>query len=97
MADRRVHHANAKFSCRLCTSSRLEQGAHCRPEVTPQTQIYWAIRIKLEPTGKHRDLALFNLTINSELRGCDLMRRCVINIMAFGQIKQQAVVLQIKT
>jgi hypothetical protein len=34
----------------------------------------WAIRVRLEIAENHRDLALFNLAIDSKLRGCDLVR-----------------------
>ena len=34
----------------------------------------WAIRARLELSGNLRDLALFNLAIDSKLRGCDLVR-----------------------
>jgi len=34
----------------------------------------WAIRARLELAGNLRDLALFNLAIDSKLRGCDLVR-----------------------
>jgi hypothetical protein len=34
----------------------------------------WAIRTRLQMLGKKRDLALFNLAIDSKLRGCDLVR-----------------------
>ncbi len=34
----------------------------------------WAIRARLELAGYLRDLALFNLAIDSKLRGCDLVR-----------------------
>jgi hypothetical protein len=33
----------------------------------------WVIRVRLELAENHRDLALFNLAIDSKLRGCDLM------------------------
>jgi hypothetical protein len=39
----------------------------------------WSIRTKLQVEGRKRDLALFNLAIDSKLRGCDLVskgRRC---------------------
>ena len=32
----------------------------------------WAIRIRLQLAGRLRDLALFNLAIDSKLRGCGL-------------------------
>ena len=34
----------------------------------------WAIRFRLELAGNLRDLALFNLAIDGKLRGCDLVR-----------------------
>lgn len=34
----------------------------------------WAIRIRLQLSNRARDLALFNLAIDSKLRGCDLVR-----------------------
>jgi hypothetical protein len=37
----------------------------------------WAIRVRLEIAGNARDLALFNLAIDSKLRGCDLVRLLV--------------------
>lgn len=33
----------------------------------------WSIRTKLQIEGKKRDLALFNLAIDSKLRGCDVV------------------------
>ena len=34
----------------------------------------WAIRVRLQLGHRARDLALFNLAIDSKLRGCDLVR-----------------------
>ena len=34
----------------------------------------WTIRIRLQLTHRHRDLALFNLALDSKLRGCDLVK-----------------------
>jgi hypothetical protein len=38
-----------------------------------ELQEIWAIRFRLELQGQTRDLALFNLAIDSKLRACDLM------------------------
>lgn len=57
----------------------------------------WAIRVRLELAENHRDVALFNLAIDSKLRGCDLVRMKVADVMASGQIKERASVLQSKT
>ncbi len=34
----------------------------------------WAIRIRLQMAKNTRELALFNLAIDSKLRGCDLVK-----------------------
>ena len=52
----------------------------------------WAIRVRLELAQNHRDLA-----IDSKLRGCDLVRMKVVDVMPPGQIKERASVLQSKT
>ena len=57
----------------------------------------WAIRVRLELAENHRDIALFNMAIDSKLRGCDLVRMKVADVMASGQIKERASVLQSKT
>ena len=57
----------------------------------------WAIRVRLELAENHRDLALFNMAIDSKLRGCDLVKMKVVDVMASGQIKERACVLQTKT
>ena len=36
----------------------------------------WAIRVRLQLEHRARDLALFNLAIDSKLRGSDLIDRC---------------------
>jgi hypothetical protein len=46
----------------------------------------WAIRIRLqlEIEKRSRDLALFNLAIDSQLRGCDLVRLRVNDVCVGG-------------
>lgn len=41
---------------------------------TLQPKHVWAIRVRLELAEKYRDLALFNMAIDSKLSGCDLVR-----------------------
>ncbi len=57
----------------------------------------WAIRVRLELAGKIRDLALFNLAIDAKLRGCDLIRLKVADVLAAGSIKERTSILQSKT
>jgi len=57
----------------------------------------WAIRVRLEIAENLRDLALFNLAIDSKLRGCDLVKLKVADVYAAGQVKGRASIIQSKT
>ena len=57
----------------------------------------WAIRARLEFRRRVRDLALFNLAIDSKLRACDLVRLRLEDVVAGGQIKHRATIIQKKT
>lgn len=57
----------------------------------------WAIRIRLQLAEKVRDLALFNLAIDSKLRGCDLVSLRVCDISQGKSIYPRAIVMQRKT
>ncbi|MGE8516679.1 tyrosine-type recombinase/integrase [Alcaligenes nematophilus] len=57
----------------------------------------WAIRIRLQLAEKVRDLALFNLVIDSKLRGCDLVSLRVCDISQGKIIYPRAIVMQRKT
>ncbi|MFW8596384.1 tyrosine-type recombinase/integrase [Cribrihabitans neustonicus] len=57
----------------------------------------WAIRVRLEIAENHRDLALFNLAIDSKLRGCDLIKLKVADVYAAGRVKERASIIQSKT
>ena len=57
----------------------------------------WAIRIRLQLSEKVRDLALFNLAIDSKLRGCDLVSLRVCDISQGKSIYPRAIVMQRKT
>ena len=57
----------------------------------------YAIRVRLQISGRTRDLALFNLAIDSKLRACDLVRLRVSDIRRASQILRRAMVMQQKT
>jgi integrase len=57
----------------------------------------WAIRVRLQLARRTRDLALFNLAIDSKLRGSDLVRLKVVDIAHAGRVSRRAMVLQQKT
>lgn len=62
-----------------------------------KTKHVWAIRVRLELAENHRDLALFNMATDSKLRGCNLVKIKVTDVMSSGQIKERASVLRSKT
>lgn len=57
----------------------------------------WGIRIRLELEGKTRDLALFNMALDSKLRGCDLVSLKVSDVAYGSSVSSRATVLQQKT
>ena len=57
----------------------------------------WAIRIRLQFAERVRDLALFNLAIDSKLRGCDLVNLRVLDIAQGRSVFSRAIVMQRKT
>ena len=57
----------------------------------------WSIRTKLQITGRTRDLAMFNLAIDSKLRGCDVVSLRVEDVAPHGHAVDRASVRQRKT
>lgn len=57
----------------------------------------WALRIRLQLAKRTRDLALFNLAIDSKLRGCDLVQLRVSDVGHSDRIVSRAMVMQQKT
>ena len=57
----------------------------------------WAIRIRLQLSCRVRDLALFNLAIDSKLRSCDLVKIRVMDVTHGGSVAKRAMVMQQKT
>ena len=57
----------------------------------------WAIRACLVLADSLRDLALFNLAIDSKLRGCDLVRLKVSDLVVGEKVRDRVTVIQSKT
>ena len=66
-----------------------------KPPLKPRE--VWSIRIRLQIGKKQRDLALFNLAIDSKLRSCDLVTLRVADVAPGGQVRERAIVIQQKT
>lgn len=57
----------------------------------------WAIRIRLQLGGRKRELALFNLAVDSKLRSCDLVKLRVRDVMHGERVAARTIVMQQKT
>ena len=57
----------------------------------------WAIRFYLDEHQRLRDRTLFDLAIDSKLRGCDLVKLKIGDLVSGGQIRNRATVIQQKT
>ena len=56
----------------------------------------WAIRARLELAGNLRGLALFNVAIDSKLRGCDLVKLAVTDLVKDDRVRERVSVIQSK-
>jgi integrase len=66
-----------------------------KPPLKPKE--VWSIRVRLQIYGKIRDLALFNLAIDSKLRSCDLVALRINDVVMAGSVRERAVIVQQKT
>jgi integrase len=57
----------------------------------------WSIRIRLQLRERLRDLAMFNLAVNSKLRGCDLVAMRVDDVVLSGRVRPRVSVMRKKT
>jgi len=57
----------------------------------------WAIRFFLDQRRRLRDRALFDLALDSKLRGCDVARMKIGDVVSGGQVRSRAIVVQRKT
>ena len=57
----------------------------------------WGIRIRLQVALRPRDLALFDLALDSKLRGCDLVALKVSDLVSASGVRSRVMILQRKT
>lgn len=60
-------------------------------------QQVWAIRFWLNNEGRLRDRAIFDLAIDSKLRGCDVVKIKIGDLVSGGRVRSRAIVIQQKT
>jgi len=66
-----------------------------KPPLKPKE--IWSLRIRLQLADNVRDLAMFNLALDSKLRGCDLVALRVRDIYQGSTVASRAIVMQRKT
>ena len=66
-----------------------------KPPLKPKE--IWSLRIRLQLANNARDLALFNLAIDSKLRGCDVVSLRVRDVYQGTVVSSRAIVMQRKT
>ena len=79
------------------TSTPWNKGKLIGQKPPLKLQEIWAIRIRLQIQHKIRDLALFNLAIDSKLRSCDLVRIRVADVSHAQRVLSRATIMQQKT
>jgi integrase len=57
----------------------------------------WTIRVRLQIERRIRDLALFDIALDSKLRGCDVVALRLADIIAAGALRRRATIIQQKT
>ena len=57
----------------------------------------WSIRVRLEIAQSRRDLAIFNLAIDSKLRACDLVKLRLDSVCSGPKVRHRATIVQKKT
>ena len=79
------------------SGSSRNKGKLIGPKPPLQPKHVWAIRTRLQLEKRVRDLALFNLAIDSKLRGCDVVSLKVEDVAPHGYAMERATVRQRKT
>ncbi len=60
-------------------------------------QQVWAVRFRLDQDRRLRDRAMFDLAIDSKLRGCDVVKMKIGDLVIGGRVRSRAIVVQQKT
>ena len=77
--------------------SPWNKGRFIGPKPPLKPKQVWAIRLHLQREQRLRDLAMFDLAIDSKLRGCDVVRLTIGQLAVNGTARHRATVIQRKT
>ena len=99
LSTKETDHGCQQSSITQCRTgpTGVEQGQAPGPKPPLRLGHVWSIRARLQLERRTRDLALFNLAIDSKLRGCDLVALRVDDVAFNGYAVDRATVRQRKT
>lgn len=86
------HHVEHRGSAPAWNSGRS-----LGPKRALKPQEVWEIRFHLDRAKRSRDRAMFDVAIDSKLRGCDLVKLRIGDVFASGQVRHRSMVIQQKT
>jgi integrase len=86
-----------EITCTVKTSSPWNKGKIVGQKTPFKLKEIWAIRIRLQIGHRTRELAMFDLGLDSKLRACDLVKLRVRDICHGDRISSRAMVIQQKT
>ena len=89
--------SNRDVAVNTCPPNAWNKAKLIGPKPPLQPKHVWAIRTRLQLGKRIRDLALFNLAIDSKLRGCDVVSLTVDDVAPHGYALERATVRQRKT
>lgn len=72
----------------------MEQRQDRRSEALLKVKDIWALRVRQQMESRVRELTLFNLGTDSQLRGCDLVNLKVRDVYHGDQVATRAIVMQ---
>jgi len=85
----------SEFDSQITQSRNKGKLTGAKPPLRPKH--VWAVRTRLQLANRLRDLALFDLAIDSKLRGCDVVALKVVEVAPHGYAVDRASVRQRKT
>jgi integrase len=88
---------HSDFDPAIHDRSPWNAGKNVGPKRPLKPRDIWAIRFYLDEHRRVRDRALFDLAIDSKLRGCDLVKIRIGDLMSAGSFRDRATVIQQKT
>jgi hypothetical protein len=96
-ADRRLTMGHSEYDPAYAERRPWNAGRKLGTKRALKPQQVWAIRFWLDREHRLRDRALFDLAIDSKLRGCDLVKIRVGDLISGGRVRSRAIVIQQKT